>query len=292
MGGVTYDTGALVAAERNDRQMWALHAGYLAEEVIPTVPTPVLAEAWRGGSRQASLSRLLRMCDTEPMSEELARNVGVLVGKSGHADIVDVCVVEGAIRRGDAVVTSKVTHIRKVAEAVGARPRIESRLAHRDPAGVSAESSSPDQLGRTFEDRFEVVELADLALQLPGDRRRHELHEPGRFEVEAEPDPGRPVRVPPSIKPFAACAVLADHALPAMPRKTTRARLSRRTLASSSAPTFVPSLDRRTVVTLSTMIRLGPSRPLPWSGSISSRNNGASVGSVVNGHNVTESVSK
>ncbi len=125
MGGVTYDTGALVAAERNNRQMWALHAGYLAEEVLPAVPAPVLAEAWRGGSRQASLSRLLRMCDTEPMSGELARNVGVLAGKSDHDDIVDVSVVEGALRRGDAVVTSNVTHIRKVADAVGASLRIE-----------------------------------------------------------------------------------------------------------------------------------------------------------------------
>jgi hypothetical protein len=126
MSGVTYDTGALVAAERNNRQMWALHAGYLAEEVIPTVPTPVLAEAWRGGARQASLSRLLQMCDTEPMSEDLAKSVGVLAGQSGHDDIVDVCVVEGAVRRGDAVVTSNVTHIRMVADAAGARLRIES----------------------------------------------------------------------------------------------------------------------------------------------------------------------
>ena len=126
MGGVTYDTGALVAAERNSRQLWALHAGYLAEEVIPTVPAAVLAEAWRGGSRQASLSRLLRMCDTEPMSEELARNVGVLAGKSGHEDVVDVSVVEGAVRRGDAVVTSNMTHIRKVADAAGVRLRLES----------------------------------------------------------------------------------------------------------------------------------------------------------------------
>ena len=126
MGGVTYDTGALVAAECNSRQIWALHAGYLAEEVIPTVPAAVLAEAWRGGSRQASLSRLLRMCDTEPMSEELARNVGVLAGKSGHEDVVDVSVVEGAVRRGDAVVTSNMTHIRKVADAAGVRLRLES----------------------------------------------------------------------------------------------------------------------------------------------------------------------
>jgi hypothetical protein len=126
MGGVTYDTGALVAAERNSRQLWALHAGYLAEEVIPTVPAAVLAEAWRGGSRQASLSRLLRMCDTEPMSEELARNVGVLAGRSDHDDVVDVSVVEGAVRRGDAVVTSNMTHIRKVADAAGVRLRLES----------------------------------------------------------------------------------------------------------------------------------------------------------------------
>jgi hypothetical protein len=126
MGGVTYDTGALVAAERNSRRMWALHAGYLAEDVIPVVPAPVLAEAWRGGSRQASLVRFLRMCDVEPMSEELARQVGVLAGASGHDDIVDVAVTEGAIRRGDAVVTSNVTHIRKVAEAVRAELRVES----------------------------------------------------------------------------------------------------------------------------------------------------------------------
>jgi hypothetical protein len=126
MSGITYDTGALVAAERNNRQMWALHAGYLAEEVIPTVPAGVLAEAWRGGSRQASLSRLLRMCNTEPMTEDLARSVGVLTGASGHDDIVDVSVVEGAIRRADAIVTSNITHIRMVADAVGASLRIES----------------------------------------------------------------------------------------------------------------------------------------------------------------------
>jgi predicted nucleic acid-binding protein len=125
MPGVTYDTGALVAGERNDRRMWALHAGFLAEEVAPTVPAPVLAEAWRGGARQASLSRLLAMCVIEPMSEEQARNVGVMAGKAAHDDIVDVTLVEGAIRRGDAVVTSNEEHIRSIADAARARLRIE-----------------------------------------------------------------------------------------------------------------------------------------------------------------------
>lgn len=125
MPGVTYDTGALVAGERNDRRMWALHAGFLAEEVVPVVPAPVLAEAWRGGPRQASLSRLLAMCDAEPMTEEQARQVGVLAGKAAHDDVVDVTVVEGAIRRRDAVVTSNEDHIRRVADAARVRLRIE-----------------------------------------------------------------------------------------------------------------------------------------------------------------------
>jgi len=125
MSGVTYDTGALVAAERNDRTMWALHAGFLAEEAVPTVPAPVLAEAWRGGGRQASLSRLLAMCEVEDMSERQARRVGVLAGKAAHDDIVDVTVVEGAARRRDAVVTSNDEHIRTIARAAGARLRVE-----------------------------------------------------------------------------------------------------------------------------------------------------------------------
>lgn len=121
---MTYDTGALLAAERNDRRMWALHAGFLAEEVVPVVPAPVLAEAWRGGSRQASLTRLLASCEVEPMDEEQARRVGVLAGRADHEDIVDVTVAEGAIRRGDAVVTSNEDDIRRIADAARAKLRI------------------------------------------------------------------------------------------------------------------------------------------------------------------------
>ncbi|MPY88946.1 MAG: twitching motility protein PilT [Luteitalea sp.] len=125
MAGVTYDTGALVAAERNDRRMWALHAAFLATEVVPTVPAPVLAEAWRGGPRQASLPRLLAMCEVEPMTEDQARQVGILAGKAAHDDIVDVTVVEGAIRRRDTVVTSNEDHIRRIADAARVRLPIE-----------------------------------------------------------------------------------------------------------------------------------------------------------------------
>lgn len=124
MAGATYDTGALLAAERNDRRMWAMHAELLAEEVVPVVPAPVLAEAWRGGPRQASLSRLLAGCRVEPMTEEQARDVGILAGRAHHDDIVDGAVAEGAIRRGDVVVTSNQGDIGRLAAAAMADLRI------------------------------------------------------------------------------------------------------------------------------------------------------------------------
>jgi hypothetical protein len=126
MGGVTYDTGVLLAAERNDRKMWQIHAGLVDEKVVPVIPAPVLAQAWRGGPKQANLARFLRTCQIEPMSEEQARSIGALAGRSGHDDIVDVAVVEGAIRRGDGVLTSDVAHIRKVAAVAGGPLRIDA----------------------------------------------------------------------------------------------------------------------------------------------------------------------
>jgi hypothetical protein len=123
--GVTYDTGALIAAERNDRRMWALHGGFLAEQVVPTVPAPVLAEAWRAGSRQANLARFLARCAIEPLAEQQAKAVGALAGRADHDDLVDVTVDEAAARRRDAIVTSNHTHISQIAHAARDRLTIE-----------------------------------------------------------------------------------------------------------------------------------------------------------------------
>lgn len=116
--GVTYDTGALVAAERDERRMWAIHAELLALEIAPTVPAPVLAQAWRGGARQVSLVRFLRQCGVEDMTEAHAREVGQVAGLSGTSDVVDIAVVVGARRRRDsAIVTSDPDDLRSIAEA-------------------------------------------------------------------------------------------------------------------------------------------------------------------------------
>lgn len=114
--GLTYDTGALIAAERDDRMLWALHRAALRRGIAPTVPVGVVAESWRGGP-QHRLSRLMQGCKTESMSDGQARAIGVLIGQSGRNDIVDVAVAEGAMRRRDAVVTSNRVHIEQVADA-------------------------------------------------------------------------------------------------------------------------------------------------------------------------------
>ncbi len=117
--GLTYDTGALVAAERDDRLVWSLHRAALARGLSPTVPVGVLAEGWRGGP-QPTLSRFLKGYHVEDLSEASARAVGALAARAQHDDIVDVSVVEGAVQRRHAVVTSNPTHIRKVVFVAGA----------------------------------------------------------------------------------------------------------------------------------------------------------------------------
>ncbi len=114
--GVTYDTGALIAADRGKRRIWARHQALLAAREVPTVPAPVVAQAWRGG-HQALLSRLLTGCEVELLDDQRARSVGTLAARASTTDIVDACVVEGALRRHDLVITSDVSDLSAIAEA-------------------------------------------------------------------------------------------------------------------------------------------------------------------------------
>ena len=89
MGVSTYDAGALVAADRGERRLWARHRALLSLREVPTTPAPVVAQAWRRGSRQALLARLLVGSEIEPMNDDHARAVGMLAGQAGVSDVVD-----------------------------------------------------------------------------------------------------------------------------------------------------------------------------------------------------------
>jgi hypothetical protein len=123
--GVTYDTGALIAAERAERRMWARHRALLTLREVPTVPAPVVAQSWRGGGRQALLARLLTGCHVEPLDDGQARSVGSLATRAATTDIVDACVVEGALRRHDLVVSSDPGDLRAIAAAVSRQIEID-----------------------------------------------------------------------------------------------------------------------------------------------------------------------
>jgi hypothetical protein len=123
--GVTYDTGALIAADRGERRMWARHRALLARRAVPTVPAPVVAQSWRGSNRQVQLARLLAGCDVEALDDGQARSVGSLAARAANTDIVDTCVVEGALRRHDLVVSSDETDLQAIASATGNRLEID-----------------------------------------------------------------------------------------------------------------------------------------------------------------------
>lgn len=117
--GVTYDTGALIAADRGERRIWARHRALLVRREVPTVPAPVLAQAWPGSPRQAQLARLLTGCDIETLGDPQAKATGALATRAQTSDIVDAFVVEGALRRHDRIISSDPDDLRAIAGALG-----------------------------------------------------------------------------------------------------------------------------------------------------------------------------
>jgi predicted nucleic acid-binding protein len=118
VNGVTYDAGALIAAERGSRSMWWLHRDLLKRGLQPTLPTVVLGQAWRGGP-QARLSRLVHGCLIEPFTERQARAAGAALARSGSSDLIDAAVVMTALERNDMIVTSDPDDLRRIASALG-----------------------------------------------------------------------------------------------------------------------------------------------------------------------------
>jgi predicted nucleic acid-binding protein len=118
VNGVTYDAGALIAAERDSESLWMLHRELLARDERPTLTTAVLGQVWRGGP-QARLSRLLLGCRIEPLSEFEARSAGAALAASGSSDLVDAAVVVTALVRDDLIVTSDPDDLRRIAAALG-----------------------------------------------------------------------------------------------------------------------------------------------------------------------------
>jgi hypothetical protein len=80
----------------------------------------------RESSRDAERASRTTRAAPSRSSKAQATAVGAVAARSDHDDIVDVTVVEGAVRRHDAVVTSNPTHVRRIADAIRSRLAIET----------------------------------------------------------------------------------------------------------------------------------------------------------------------
>ncbi|MGH9086928.1 MAG: hypothetical protein ACRDYZ_02280 [Acidimicrobiales bacterium] len=117
--GLVYGVGALRAAARGDRMMWALHRAALTYGIVPIVPVVVIAEAIRTEPRGDRIEALLGGAEIEPFGSEGARRVGDLAARSGSADLVAVATTEVAVRHNAAVINTRQAALRAAAELLG-----------------------------------------------------------------------------------------------------------------------------------------------------------------------------
>jgi predicted nucleic acid-binding protein len=113
MAGVSFDTGVLIALERDDQTAWGWMRRAAERRIPPLVSTAAIAEAWRGG--RPRLSRALEGCEIVPVSESLARAAGVAVGEIG-AGTIDAIIAATAAVHGAALLTGDVDDMRALAE--------------------------------------------------------------------------------------------------------------------------------------------------------------------------------
>lgn len=116
MSGITFDTGALIALDRDDRRVLTLIKRASERGLRITVPTTALAQAMRSPARQAQLSRFLRHTATDlaVLDASDATATGLLLARTTTADIVDAHVVICARRTGGPIVTSDAEDLKRL----------------------------------------------------------------------------------------------------------------------------------------------------------------------------------
>jgi len=109
--------------------MWARLREAVKADIPVLVPVGALAQAWRGGTRQARLARAV--ADLEPASfDDIALATGELCGKAATADVIDASVALVAARSGVThLYTSDPEDMRRLLRAAGRK--------HRKPQVVS-----------------------------------------------------------------------------------------------------------------------------------------------------------
>lgn len=115
-GDLVLDAGAVIAAERGNRELITILAAAAVLGCRVIVPATVLAQVWRGGARSAVLARLVDGSEVDRLDEGRAKEVGTRLGRRETSDIADAHVACCAFELSAAVVTSDPDDIRALAE--------------------------------------------------------------------------------------------------------------------------------------------------------------------------------
>jgi hypothetical protein len=114
---VVYDAGILVAADRNQREVWADHRVRLEVGVAPTTTAPVVAQVSRS-PRQVQLRRFLRGCDIVGFTREEPHEVGALLSRAESSDVVDAHVVLTASHGRSTVLTAEEQDLQRLSDCL------------------------------------------------------------------------------------------------------------------------------------------------------------------------------
>lgn len=117
--GLVYGVGALHAAARGDRMMWALHRAALSNGIVPLIPAVAVAEGFRTEARSDRIVELLDGTEVEPFTSEAARRTGELAVRCDTSELAVMAVVELADRRNCAVVAQRQAALRNAATQLG-----------------------------------------------------------------------------------------------------------------------------------------------------------------------------
>jgi predicted nucleic acid-binding protein len=119
---IVLDAGSLISAESRSRVIWTVYDESLSTGQELVVTTPVLAQVWRDGRKQAVISRFLNRCVIDAPSERAAKRAGELLGRTGTSDAVDALVVATAVERGATMIlTTDPNDLKALVEATGVR---------------------------------------------------------------------------------------------------------------------------------------------------------------------------
>ena len=112
MISLTFDTGALLALERNKQRIKQVVERARQRSQRITVPADVVGEWWRGRTDLREL--ILASVDVEPLSERLAKAAGEALAAVHGATLVDAVVMASAASRGDVVYTADVDDLARL----------------------------------------------------------------------------------------------------------------------------------------------------------------------------------